>query len=217
MISLLISGGTLESRQEAVKNKEINNIYNLELGNGEEAVSIEEVRALQKTLSLAVTDDNTRLCVLWEVQNLSLPAQQALLKLIEEPPAQTQIILTTDNANLLPATILSRCVLETLETPKYELTPDETTEVKQMLQVLSSKPYAASLKLAESVVKTEDPSKTIINLLMFIRGGMLQAPSLKRAEVIRILQTCLSDLKTNINSTLVLEHCFLSIRQLNEN
>lgn len=217
MISLLVSGGTIDDRRTWVYDQSAENIYNLEIGNGEEAVSIEDIRNLQKNLGLAVTDEKIRTCILWEVQNLSLPAQQALLKLIEEPPAQTQIILTVDNANLLPATILSRCICKTLKTPSVELSDADQTEIKEALQILSGQSWAAVLKLSEKIAKSENANDKLAKILYFVRAGMLKQPSLKRAEVVRILQEGINDLSTHINPQMAIEHCFLSIRKLNEN
>lgn len=216
MISLLVSGGTLEERKEWVSQKTAANIYNLEIGGEGESVSIEDIRKLQKNLGLAVTDQKTRTCVLWEVQNLSLPAQQALLKLIEEPPENTQIILTADNANLLPATILSRCLNKTLPTQIAQLTQADETEIKEYLQILSVQSYANILKLAEKVTKSQDPKMTLVKILFFVRSGLLKQPSLKRAQVIKYLQEGILDLGTNINPQMAIEHCFLNIRQLND-
>ncbi len=216
MLSKLISGGTLKERQKTVTDLTEKNIYNLEIGQEEASVAIEQIRELQKNLSLAVTDNQIRTCIIWELQNLSLPAQQALLKLIEEPPALTQIILTADNAALLPETILSRCVVTYLTPPVFAPTKIEQAEIKEMLQVLSGQSYAQGLKLSEKLAKTENPAETLTKLLLIVRSGLLNQPSLKRAQVIRLLQQGIRDLSTNMNTQLVIEHCFLSIRRLND-
>jgi DNA polymerase-3 subunit delta' len=77
----------------------------------ERAISIELVRALQHDASLAASGSERRLFVVSGAESLSLPAANALLKTIEEPPPHVVIVLTaSDSYDLLP-TIVSRCQL----------------------------------------------------------------------------------------------------------
>jgi DNA polymerase-3 subunit delta' len=70
---------------------------------------IDEVRALQRDLSLRPHTGSRRVAVLPDAERLGGPAQNALLKLLEEPPEHAVIILTAVTpARLLPTTV-SRC------------------------------------------------------------------------------------------------------------
>lgn len=71
---------------------------------------IENVRSIKKFLDLRVPDnkDLNRCLILKSIQNLTLEAQNALLKTIEEPPKGTLIIATCDSLNLLRPTVVSR-------------------------------------------------------------------------------------------------------------
>lgn len=72
--------------------------------------SIEAVRGIKDFLLRKTTGDNPlrRFVIVHEAQNLGHEAQNAMLKLLEEPPADTMIILTSSNTTLLLGTILSR-------------------------------------------------------------------------------------------------------------
>ncbi|HZM64072.1 MAG TPA: AAA family ATPase, partial [Candidatus Saccharimonadales bacterium] len=68
-------------------------------------VSIETVRTMQKFLQLKTTGKGTirRIICLEHADGLTQEAQNALLKLLEEPPADTVIILTAQSKRrLLP-------------------------------------------------------------------------------------------------------------------
>lgn len=52
---------------------------------------------------------------------MTVQAQNALLKTIEEPPAYAVILLLTENANSLLPTICSRCVMLKLRNIKDQL------------------------------------------------------------------------------------------------
>lgn len=70
---------------------------------------IDEVRALQQDLSYRPHSGAHRVAVLPDAERLGGPAQNALLKLLEEPPAHAILVLTAvAPARLLPTTV-SRC------------------------------------------------------------------------------------------------------------
>lgn len=73
-------------------------------------VSIEMVRSVQKFLQLKTTGTNPvrRIVFIEHADGLTKEAQNALLKLLEEPPADTIIILTAQSKRALLPTILSR-------------------------------------------------------------------------------------------------------------
>lgn len=75
----------------------------------EGALSINQVRELYKRLYLRPADENTlHLVHIIDAHRLTLPAQNALLKLLEEPPVHVKFILSTQRTDLLLPTIRSR-------------------------------------------------------------------------------------------------------------
>lgn len=75
---------------------------------------IEEIRSMQRFLSLTVPGEQTiRRCVILEdVHYLSGEAQNALLKTLEEPPVDTVLITTFSDSRAVLATIQSRLQVE---------------------------------------------------------------------------------------------------------
>jgi DNA polymerase-3 subunit delta' len=76
----------------------------------EAKASIDDIRELKKFLSLktAGKQELRRLALVQNVEELRHEAQNAMLKLLEEPPSDTVIILTTSDGNKLRQTIRSR-------------------------------------------------------------------------------------------------------------
>ncbi len=74
------------------------------------SIGIETVRSLEHFLRLRVPRSTTynRAIVINSADRLTLEAQNALLKLLEEPPIGTVIILTTSNPRILLPTVQSR-------------------------------------------------------------------------------------------------------------
>lgn len=75
------------------------------------SISIEQIRELQKTLTLRTTGNTSKirrvLCIL-DADSMTTEAQNAMLKTLEEPPADTVIVLTTHQYEDLLPTIRSR-------------------------------------------------------------------------------------------------------------
>ncbi len=72
-------------------------------------LKVGQVRELLQTLSLSPYEANYRVVILLRFEEATLSAQNALLKTLEEAPHKAILLLTSDSAeNLLP-TIVSRC------------------------------------------------------------------------------------------------------------
>ena len=70
---------------------------------------IEDIRALKEECYYAPMSGKYKVYIIDEVHMLTLSAFNALLKLIEEPPAHVVFILATTEVHKVPVTILSRC------------------------------------------------------------------------------------------------------------
>ncbi len=88
-----------------------------------DTIKIEQVRALKQFLQLRTTGQNQtrRVVIIEDIMTMSDEAQNALLKLLEEPPEDTMLILTATNSLLVRPTILSRVqVVEILLPPSQQ-------------------------------------------------------------------------------------------------
>jgi len=75
---------------------------------GPQPILIDDVRQLEERLSYRVEGDHSRCALLLNVHNMTVQAQNAFLKTLEDPPHNTLFILTGREAGILP-TIRSRC------------------------------------------------------------------------------------------------------------
>lgn len=90
------------------------------------SISIDEIRELKHFLQLKTLGKQKirRTVLVEDAQTMTLEAQNAFLKLLEEPPADTVILLTCDNAHALLPTIASRA-------PEIKVTPVLQTDAKR--------------------------------------------------------------------------------------
>jgi DNA polymerase III subunit delta' len=72
-------------------------------------IRIGQVQALGAELALLPLEGRCRMAVIEQAQRLNPDAQNALLKLLEEPPARVTIVLAADEPSGLLPTVISRC------------------------------------------------------------------------------------------------------------
>ena len=84
-------------------------------------ISIESIRNLKKFFELSshIIGGN-KVILINNTESLTLNAANALLKILEEPPENSYIILTADNISSLLPTIVSRCVIVPAPRPSRE-------------------------------------------------------------------------------------------------
>lgn len=78
------------------------------------------VRELRSQAFVAPNEGCKKIYILQNAQNMTVQAQNALLKILEEPPEHAMFILICENRSSLLETILSRCTVFTLHPPDEE-------------------------------------------------------------------------------------------------
>lgn len=90
-------------------------------------ISVEDIRSqLNGDILIKPYSSPYKIYIVDEAEKLTVQAQNALLKTIEEPPSYAVILLLTTNAGMLLPTILSRCV-------KLDLKPVSPKLIRQYL------------------------------------------------------------------------------------
>jgi DNA polymerase-3 subunit delta' len=83
-------------------------------------IKIEQVRALADFMNISTHRQGLRVVVLYPAEALNLPASNALLKTLEEPPPGTVFLLASNGLDRLLPTILSRCRKFALAMPAHD-------------------------------------------------------------------------------------------------
>ena len=74
-----------------------------------QSISIDDVRGIKQFFNLSSTDDGQRVVIIDSADDLQNASANALLKILEEPPENTTLILVSDKRSALLPTIISRC------------------------------------------------------------------------------------------------------------
>ena len=101
----------LELLNENIVQKNSNPFHKISLPNATR-IRINSIRELRKSLYLKSNDIGRKMVLIFDAHLLTAgqaESANALLKILEEPPQNTTLILVTDKKNQLLPTILSRC------------------------------------------------------------------------------------------------------------
>lgn len=77
-------------------------------------ISVDTVRTLREQAYVLPNEAPRRVFLIFGAGDMTEAAQNALLKVLEEPPAQAMFVLTCDNRSQLLPTVQSRCVCHSL-------------------------------------------------------------------------------------------------------
>ena len=91
-----------------------------ELGGDGAAIPVDAIRRLREEAYLLPNESAYRVMILVGADNMRHEAQNALLKILEEPPAHVIFILTCDSRTAMLSTIQSRCVCVSLHPTAWE-------------------------------------------------------------------------------------------------
>jgi DNA polymerase III subunit delta' len=179
------------------------------------SIGIEDIKKMQERMFLKPIQSPAKAIIIPDSQLLTIPAQNALLKILEEPPRNTYLFLLVDLVtNLLP-TIISRCQIISLESTIQAPTEEQQEQIDEVLSALEHVTITTALSTAERLAKQKDEMIYIVEqVILALRNRMLhkdEKDKLHYARIISRLQETTAVLKTtNANPRLQLETLFLS-------
>lgn len=211
MQSILIVGKDTEKlKEEAKKICDENNIskFDVDIFSPEKAAGIGDIRSLQERIFLKPMKSEKKAAILEAFFGMTIDAQNAFLKVLEEPPVDTIIMLLVTSLDFVLPTVLSRCSLINLEKTK-KLTEKE---IEDNLRIINSLRFPTNaLILAQDFGKNrEDALSFLEGLIISLHGNLREVEG--AAKALRKLQNTYTTIKgTNVNVRFALENLFLSL------
>jgi DNA polymerase-3 subunit delta' len=152
-------------------------------------IRVDEVRKLKNFFSLSAADGGRRVVIVDSADELNISSANAILKLLEEPPAQTTLLLISHQpARLLP-TIRSRC----RELRLAPLGPEEMTQALEQAQIDSQSDQAEALTaLAAGSVGSAIELLALDGIALYsdLLALMGSLPALDRPRLLSLAQSC---------------------------
>jgi hypothetical protein len=167
----------------------------------EEVLNVAEVRAFHQTL--AYQAGRPQVFVLLHVDRASDVAQQALLKVLEEPPANTSIFLTAMAPARVPVTIRSRCWEITITSPSDSVAPTDSASDQPTLTTVQ--------EWWQTLHTLKDRDTALTWLRQQIHHAHTLLATQPQTTQLTALTTAYTALERNANVALTLEHLALSM------
>lgn len=181
-------------------------------------LGIDLVRELKKRLARKPYQASERIVLIPQAEKLTLEAQNALLKTLEEPPKDTIIILTTPQKEALLPTILSRTQVISKKTP-LKLGKNKKDEYLQLIKKLLPASPGERILLTEKFSQSREEAISFCQELLLFGHQLLLSPRglrqgklspLEISQALKKTQKAKNLLEKNVNVRLVIEDMFLS-------
>lgn len=179
----------------------------------EKSLGIQDVRNIQKKISLKPFKGKTKSVIIDVYEGITLEAQNALLKILEEPPANTIIIIATAKKELILPTILSRCKIVSLYEKGIGLTQEDYSQLEKNLNTILDGKTGDRLKIAETISKNKEELHVWFKkMAILIRTKLMEDNcKCKYLDFLREFQKTYKAISsTNVNPRIILENFFLS-------
>jgi DNA polymerase-3 subunit delta' len=202
----------------------------LERGPSDTRVRIGQIRALQAALRLQAHQGGRRAAVVADAEWLNQEAQNALLRLLEEPPPETTLVIVSASPAGLLATLRSRCQRIAFRPPSappldVAQAPEPVREVLERLARLDALSVSELLDWAAECRGTRSAAAASVATLLETACAWLHARSCREVrsgshdlrrelEAFRRLQACRKALaQRNANPQMVAERALLALRE----
>lgn len=116
-ISDFLNNGTTNSIEEELFHPDFKFIIPEE---GKLNISIEKIRSTKSFLQLTSHQGIGKVVIIHPAESMTYPAMNSLLKILEEPPEDTLIILISESIKKLPQTIISRTQIQKIKNPSLK-------------------------------------------------------------------------------------------------
>ncbi len=203
---------------------------------GKAQIGITQIFKMQEKLSLHSFLNSYKVAIIEGASSLTLEAYNAMLKIVEEPPHNTMIVIVADGVHAIPLTIISRCEkIRFWPLGEVSLIEEENgidDQVQQFLSGSSEHRFALAHELSE--LGRSQIDAFLLHLLSVLRVCCLQkigfehvrekagfqnalfgeASSQKILQLILKVYQLKRDMENNSNVRLHLENISLIINEL---
>ena len=138
-------------------------------------IVVAEIRALRRDAVVMPNEAERKVYIVKNAESMNVSAQNALLKLLEDPPGGTVLILQTDSPAALLPTVRSRCVQLRANPQERDTEAPDSDMAQEFFRALEG----GDLKLMEFTLRLERLDRDAF--MSFTESARAQAAQLLRA------------------------------------
>jgi DNA polymerase-3 subunit delta' len=143
---------------------------------GARALRIGAIRELERQASLRPAMGRHKVFILDDAERMTGETPQAVLKTLEEPPAQTVLILILPRARAMPATVISRCQLVRFA-PRHDDQAGVRNEALALLAEVRDKGVDALFRRSQTFDRDRERAERMVDALWLFARDLLVAKS----------------------------------------
>ena len=156
-------------------------------------IYVEQVREIVQSAWILPNEAQRKVYIIRDAGTMNANAQNALLKLLEEPPAFVAFVLVADSVTQLLETVRSRCVAVNLKVEESEPSAESRALSEQYLAAAARKNAVALLSFLNvnselSAADAADFIRSTHAMLTDMLSGRLPDLGLPRAELMRLVR-----------------------------
>jgi DNA polymerase-3 subunit delta' len=171
------------------------------------SISVEQIRQINS--EIFIKPDGERKIYILEAHNITIQAQNALLKTLEEPPSYAIIILIGKRSSFLN-TILSRAIY----IPSFFNFPEIEKEVIKFVEEFEKSDFASIFDHYHFLEENKERIEEILDFMqLFYRERMLNFIQSSNINKILIIQKAKENLRSNANFQITIENMLIQIRK----
>lgn len=179
-----------------------------------------DVENLIRRLQKKPFEGQRNIGIVESVETITPRAANRLLKTLEEPPVGTVIILLCENINVLPRTIVSRCVLGRVQEYEGGFAEGTLESAKELVYLLIEKaPFYKIKKMIDRLNQEKDQMILFLECLESVYGDLMRGKGAKSElfrkeyvfDAIDAIENAKNDIKNNIGVRYVMMNLILRI------
>lgn len=179
-----------------------------------ESIKIDEIRNMQEKIIERPITSSKKVYIINNAENMTVEAQNCLLKTLEEPPEFITIILVANNENTILPTIKSRCtkVAFTEENAK-ELSEEDKQRYETLEKIFGNIEKYKSIDLLNKIDVLYKDKDNIFENLDFINIILIKKAkeNIKYVNYIDYVEETKNKLKSNSNYDMCIDNLILKI------
>lgn len=159
--------------------------------------TVDAVREIRDDAFIVPNESDRKIYILKNAHNMNEQAQNAILKILEEPPSYVFFIIVTTSKSTMLETVLSRVQVYSLLSDEGEITEKEENAVKGFVSALLNVNEAALMEQTAVFQKNNQFAKSVLLLLSEVfRDALVKKSGFERefrfSQEVKILCTAVT-------------------------
>ena len=143
--------------------------------------AVDAVREIRDDAFIIPNESDKKVYILKNAHNMNDQAQNAILKILEEPPSYVYFIIVTTSKSTMLETVLSRVQVLSLLSDEGEITEKESNAVKDFVSALLSVKEIALMEQTAVFQKNNQFARSVLVLLTEVfRDALVEKSGYKR-------------------------------------